>query len=124
MARLTKPLLVLVLVCAFCFGAIVRIAIAYDYHTTCVGHGFVHGASQTDGSFFGRIEAGCGSTERDCDLYTFGSFIGGALVGGTTATCNAWSRDYGTYTECGSTTHVNNPGVFSDHVHKASNWCG
>ncbi|MEA2223516.1 MAG: hypothetical protein QOH83_1892 [Solirubrobacteraceae bacterium] len=122
--RLTTPLLLLVLLCAFSFGAIVRIAFAVSYHTTCVGHGFVHGNSLTDGSFYGRVEPGCGSTLRTCNLYSSGSFIGGQVVTGSTATCTAWSRDFGDFTECASTTHVESSGVFSDHVHLASNWCG
>ncbi|HYH88683.1 MAG TPA: hypothetical protein VEX67_05590 [Solirubrobacteraceae bacterium] len=122
-SRRTIPLLVLALVCSFSFGAIVRIAAA-DYHVTCVGHGFVHGGSLSDGSFFGRVEPGCGSTLRNCHLYTWGSYIGGQTVTGSTATCNAWSWNFGNYTECASTTHVSNQGVFSNHVHKASNWCG
>jgi hypothetical protein len=113
----------MVLVCAFSFGAIVRVALA-DYHTSCVGHGFVHGGSQTDGSFFGRVEPGCGSTYRSCDLYTWGAWDGGQAVAGTAATCSAWSRDFGSFTECASTTHVYNQGVFSNHVHLADNWCG
>jgi hypothetical protein len=122
--RLTTPLLLLVLFCAFSFGALVHIAFAVSYHTTCVGHGFVHGNSLTDGSFYGRVEPGCGSTLRTCNLYSSGSFIGGQVVTGSTATCTAWSRDFGDFTECASTTHVESSGVFSDHVHLASNWCG
>lgn len=122
-SRLTKPLLVLALLSAFCFAAIVRVALA-DYHVACVGHGFVNGSSTSDGSFFGRIEAGCGSTLRRCELYTYGSFDGSQTVTGTTAQCNAWSWDFGNYTECASTTHVYNQGVFSNHVHKSNNWCG
>jgi hypothetical protein len=123
--RLTTPLVLLALVCSFSFGAIVRIAVADSYHTTCVGHGFVHGNYLDDGSFFGRVEPGCGSTLRTCDLYTWGSWDGGQTVAGTTATCTAWSIDFGSnFTECASTTHVESSGVFSDHVHKASNWCG
>lgn len=122
--RLTTPLLLLVLVCSFSFGAVVRVAFAVSYHTTCVGHGFVHGNSLTDGSFYGRVEPGCGSTLRTCDLYTSGTFIGGQTVTGTTATCTAWSRDFGSFTECASTTHVASAGVFADHVHLATNWCG
>lgn len=121
--RLTTPLLLLVLVCSFSFGAIVRVAFA-DYHTNCVGHGFVHGNSTSDGSFYGRVEAGCGSTLRTCKLYTWGSFDGDQTVTGTTATCTAWSIDFGSFTECGSTTHVASSGVFSEHIHKAANWCG
>jgi hypothetical protein len=122
--RLTMPLLLLVLVCSFSFGALVRVAFAEHYHTNCVGHGFVHGDSLTDGSFYGRVEPGCGSRLRTCDLYTSGSFIGGQIVTGTTATCSAWSRSYGSFTECASTTHVASSGVFAEHVHLASNWCG
>jgi hypothetical protein len=121
--RPTIPLILLALACSFSFGAIVRVAVA-DYHTTCVGHGFVHGDSLTDGSFFGRVEPGCSSTLRNCYLYTYGSYIGGQTVTGSTATCNAWSRNFGDYTECASTTHVDSAGVFSSHVHKAANWCG
>jgi hypothetical protein len=120
--RLTPSLLALALVCAFSFGAIVKIAFADDYHVTCVGHGYVHGASQTDGSFFARVESGCGSNWRSCDIYVWGNHIGGLTVGD--AMCSAWSRDYGDYTECASTAHVEFNGQFSEHVHKASNWCG
>jgi len=123
--RLTTPLLLLVLVCCFSFGAVVRAALAADnFHTTCVPHGFVHGNSFSDGSFFARVDPGCGSTLRRCDLYTWGSFVGGQTVTGSSATCNAWSSDFGTFTECASTAHLANSGVFSDHVHKAANWCG
>ncbi|MEA2190553.1 MAG: hypothetical protein QOI73_674 [Solirubrobacteraceae bacterium] len=120
--RLTPILLTLTLTCAFCFGAIVKLAFADDYHVTCVGHGFVHGASQTDGSFFSRVESGCGAASRKCDIYVSGVFVGGYWVGN--ATCNAWSRDFGNYTECHATAHVQLVGAFADHVHKASNWCG
>ena len=120
--RLTPTLLALTLACAFCFGAIVTLAVADDYHTTCVPHGYVHGASQNDGSFFGRIDSGCGSGSRSCNLYVWGTFVGGYSVGNST--CNAWSRDFGSYTECASTTHTTFSGVFNEHVHKASNWCG
>jgi hypothetical protein len=113
----------LALLCAFSFGAIVRVALADSYHTTCVGHGFVAGGSQTDGSFFSRIETGCGSTTRQCAIYSGGSYIGSQVATGGSM-CNAWSRDFGNYTECASSAHVDNPGVFSDHVHTAPNWCG
>jgi hypothetical protein len=122
--RLTGPLLLLVFLCAFSFGAIARVALADHYHVTCVAHGFEHGNSLTDGSFYARVDAGCGSTLRTCDLYTSGSFIGGQTVNGTTATCSAWSIDFGHFTECASTAHVYSAGVFSEHVHKAHNWCG
>jgi hypothetical protein len=119
---LTPGLLVLVLACSFSFGAIVRLAFADDYHINCVGHGFVHGASQTDGSFFARVEAGCSSGARSCDIYVSGHYMGGLTVGN--ATCNAWSRQYGDYTECHATAHLTFAPYFGEHVHKASNWCG
>lgn len=121
--RLTAPLLLLVLLCAFSFGALARVAFADHYHTTCVLHGFIHGNSLTDGSFYARADPGCGSTLRTCDLYTSGSFIGGQTVTGTTATCSAWSIEFGHFTECASTAHVESVGVFSRHHHKPTNWC-
>jgi hypothetical protein len=117
-------LVLLALLCAFSFGAIVRVALADSYHTTCVGHGFQAGGSTTDGSFFGRVDNGCSSTYRSCALYTYGSWIGSQAVADSGSTCSAWSRDYGNYTECASSTHVYDQGVFSDHTHFASNWCG
>lgn len=121
---MARGLVLLTLLGAFSFGAIVTIAAAEHWHTNCVSHGFVHGSSTTDGSFFARVDPGCGSTLRTCDLYTWGSFIGGQAVSGTTATCSAWSEYYGSYTECASTAHVYSRGVFNEHIHKAHNWCG
>ena len=120
--RLTPALLWMALLSAFSFGAIVQLAFADDYHVTCVGHGFVHGASQTDGSFFSRVESGCGSGSRQCDIYVSGSYVGGLSVGGTM--CSAWSRDYGNYAECHATAHTRFVPYFNEHVHKASNCCG
>jgi hypothetical protein len=120
--RFTRMLLALTLACSFSFGAIVTLALADDYHTTCVGHGFMHGTSETDGSFYSRVESGCGGGARSCDLYVSGSFIGGLTVLGTT--CTAWSRNYGDYTECHGTSHTTFSPNFGEHVHKASNWCG
>lgn len=122
-ARRRTPLIVLALICSFSFGAIARVAVADHYHTNCVGHGFVHGNYLTDGSFYGRVEPGCGSSLRNCHLYTWGSYIGGQTVTGTTAMCNAWSWSFGSFTECASTAHVDSRYVFSGHVHKAHNWC-
>jgi hypothetical protein len=115
---------VLIVACAFSFGAIVQIARADHYHVNCVGHGFVHGGNTTDGLFYAQAEAGCGSTSRSCYLYTNGSLDGGVTVAGTTTTCTAQSTSYGAYSECHSTAHVESAGVFANHVHKAHNWCG
>jgi hypothetical protein len=114
----------MILFSAFSFGAITKVAVGEHWHSNCVAHGFVHGDSTTDGSFFSRVEAGCGSTSRRCEIYNWGSFVGSISVGGTTTTCNAWSRNYGDYTECASTAHVYSSGVFNEHIHKAHNWCG
>ena len=115
--------LIAILLSGFIWGAVVRVALADHYHVNCVGHGFVHGDSTSDGSFFARVEQGCGSTLRECDLYTNGNFIGGQVVAAQ-GTCNAWSRNYGSYSECASTAHVYAQSLFSDHVHKAHNYCG
>ena len=114
--------LVLILCTGFLWGAAVKVALADHYHVNCVGHGFVHGESTTDGSFFARVETGCGSTWRECKLYTYGSFVGGMTTTGS-ATCNLWSRNFGNFTECASTAHVQAAGVFGSHVHKAHNYC-
>jgi hypothetical protein len=122
---LPRGVLLLAVLCAFSFGAVVRIALADNYHTACVGHGFASGSSPTDGSFFSRVETGCSSTYRECALYTSGSYIGSQVTPDSTTLCNAWSRDYGNYTECASSAHVSDPGVFSAHTHNAApGWCG
>lgn len=114
----------LCVVCAFALGYVAQVAWADHWHTNCVTHGFVHGASNGDGSFFARVDPGCGSTGRTCSLYSSGGYVGGETVAGTTTTCNAWSRNFGNFTECASTAHVQASGIFSSHVHKAHNWCG
>jgi hypothetical protein len=117
-------LVLLALLCAASFGAIVTVARAVSYHTTCVGHGFYEGGSQTDGSFFSRVEAGCSSTYRDCEVWISSAGAGSQQAYGTTAICSAWSRDYGDYTECLGNARVYDQDVFSYHQHNAPNWCG
>lgn len=106
------------------YGSVVTLAEGVSYHTTCVGHGFVEGASQTDGSFFSRVEAGCSSTYRDCELWYSSTAIGSQQAYGTTGTCSAYSRDFGDFTECHGNARVYDQGVFSYHEHDAPNWCG
>jgi hypothetical protein len=120
--RLPFGLVVLALVCAFSFGAIIKVATASSYHVTCVAHGFVEGGSQTDGSYFARVDSGCGSTWRTCAIYSYNSYRG-AQIAYNSGVCNAWSRDFGDYTECAGSADVYDPGVFSDHFHYAPNWC-
>lgn len=119
---ISPRLLVVVLCTGLLWGAAVKIAMAEHYHVACIAHGFVHGESTTDGSFFARVESGCGAGVRECRLYTYGSHVGSQTVSGTT-TCNVWSRTFGSYTECASTAHTSAAGVFSSHVHKAHNYC-
>ena len=79
-------LVLLALFCAASFGAIVTVARATSYHTTCVGHGFVEGGSQTDGSFFSRIEAGCSATYRNCELWISSAGLAGQQLYSNTGT--------------------------------------
>jgi hypothetical protein len=119
---ISRGIVLLALLCAFSFGAIVKVALADSYHVTCVAHGFVEGGSQTDGSFFGRVDNGCGSSYRSCSIYSFNTFRGGQTAYGA-AICNTWSRDFGDYTECAGSVAVYDQGVFSAHAHYAPNWC-
>jgi hypothetical protein len=116
--------LLLALLCAASFGAIVRVAVAGDnFHApTCgIGHGFVSGSSATDGSFFSRMEPGCNSTERYCGVLAFGGEVGYVTTYGTTGTCNAWSRTWGNFDECTSGARVASyPGIISMHDHNSS----
>jgi hypothetical protein len=123
-ATISPRFVLIVLLAGFIWGAAVKVALADHYHVACVGHGFVHGDFTTDGSFFSRVEAGCGSTFRQCEIYSNGSFKGSTSVSNSSSTCNLWSRSLGSYTECASTAHTYSAGVFSNHVHKAHNWCG
>jgi hypothetical protein len=100
-------------------------AIGNHYHTSCVGNGFVHGASSTDGSFHARVESdggpgGCGDGQRTCNLYTSGVFRGGDTAFDP-GTCNFF---VGSGSECASEAHVDFDGVWSSHAHLAHNWCG
>ena len=122
--RLHGVLLLLVLLCAFSFGAIVKASLALDYHTTCVGHGFVSGSDPNDGSFFSRIDAGCGSTYRQCKIYNYGTYIGAESISNDYTVCNNWSRNFGNYTECGSYAKLYFPAAFSEHNHTPNNYCG
>jgi hypothetical protein len=114
---------VVVLLGAFAFGAMVRVARADNTHVTCVLHGFVSGGSPTDGSYFARISPGCSSSYRQCAIYSYGVPRGYDTIYDTTSTCSAWSQAFGNYTECAGAAWVSNPGVFSDHSHGAPNPC-
>jgi hypothetical protein len=123
--RFSVGVVVLALFVAFSFGAIARYATADNYHVTCVGHGFVSGSSQSDGSFFARVEHGCSSTSRTCAVYTYGSFQGSQSQYDLWSDCSAWSRDFNpSLIECASAAHLSDPVAFSDHAHAAPGWCG
>jgi hypothetical protein len=113
-------LMAIAFVIALSTGLLTRAAVADHYHTNCVGHGFVHGTSTSDGSFHSRVEPGCGNGLKTCTLYTSGSYRGGE---GTydPSSCSFW---VGSGSECASEAHVDYDGVFSSHVHYAHNWCG
>jgi hypothetical protein len=117
-------IVLLAVLTAFSLGAFVKVAFAVSYHTTCVGNGFVSGSNQNDGSFFSRVETGCGSTYRHCAIYSGGVYVGEEDTPDSTTTCNAWSEAFGSYTECASSAHVSDTGVFVEHTHTAPNWCG
>jgi hypothetical protein len=110
------------LLAAFAFLARPAPSPAVEYHTNCVGHGWVAGASPSDGSAFSRIETGCGSTARECKLYNWGVYLGSQTT--TTTTCNAWLMTYGNYTECASYAKVNFPAQWSEHNHTPDGYCG
>jgi hypothetical protein len=81
--RLPAMILALLFVCTSSFGAISTFAWGSHYPTDCVAHGFVHGDHTTDGLFLrARLRWLRGTTKR-CNLFTYGSFIGGYTVGGT-----------------------------------------
>jgi hypothetical protein len=105
---------------AFSAAVVVNGASGAHYHVECVGNGFVHGTSTTDGSFHSRVEASCGSGLKVCALYTSGTYRGYASTYDPN-TCNFW---VGSGTECASEAHVDFNGVFVSHVHYAHNWCG
>lgn len=94
---------------------------AVEYHTTCVGHGWVAGSSPSDGSAFSRIETGCGTTTRTCDLYNWGTFKGGMST--STTLCNVWLPDYCACTECASYAKLTFPAAFSQHNHTPDGYC-
>ncbi len=101
----------------------VHIARADNTHVTCVLHGFVSGGSQTDGSFFARVYPGCGSSYRQCSIYSYSTLRGYDTIYDTTSTCSSWSLSFGNYTECAGAAGTDDPGVFSSHSHAAPNQC-
>lgn len=93
------------------------------YHCAVTCHGFVHGSSTTDNSWFARVEAGGSTTMRHCEawLSQFGpapELIGTATVYGATGTCNYWvngpdeQAGYGEYY-----AESNGTPVMTQHAH-------
>lgn len=122
-SRVRVAVVALALAGSFAFAATSRTAAGDHYHTNCVGHGFVHGGDTTDRSFFSRVETGCSSSYRRCDIYSNFTWRGSEITPDTGTTCNAWSQNFGSFVECDSYAKVYNQGVFSEHNHLAHNWC-
>ena len=121
---LSRGVLLLALLCAASFGAIVRVAVGYDdAHVACVEHGFYGGGSSTDNSFYARIYDGCSTAYKRCAVMSFGVERGYVEVsnGGL---CNAASVTWGSYTECAGAAKVYAPAAFSQHNHSYSPYCG
>jgi hypothetical protein len=119
---MSRGVLLLALLCAVSFGAIVRVALAADnQHVTCVEHGFYGGADSNDNSFFARVYQGCSATHRTCGLYTAtGGKIGVTDNYNATGTCNSWSKDFtDTANECSAVAWLSDDGVFSWHPHSS-----
>jgi hypothetical protein len=108
---------------AFALGATVRVAQADNSHVTCVLHGLFNGTYGNDSSYFGRVYPGCSSTARGCGIYSYGVLRGWQTVNDSTTTCNAWSQNWGTYTECQGAAGTTNPGIFSEHSHASTEPC-
>lgn len=102
-----RGVVLLVLLAATAFSAIISAAVAGHWHNYACGgscsiyHGFVHGSSTTDGSYFARINDHAPDRYAywsDCWVYgnyTIVSFDEGA----TGAGCNAWTGSVGFYNE-------------------------
>jgi hypothetical protein len=121
---MSRGVLLLALLSAVCFGAIVRVALAGDnYHVACVEHGFYSGGNNSDNSFFSRVYAGCGSSDRYCGIMDRSTEVGADEVLTSTGTCNSWSEDFGNFTECTAGANVSDPGVFALHQHLSAGGC-
>src|SRR4051794_15467633 len=112
---LPRGILLLAVLCAVSFGAIVRVALAGDnHHVSCVDHGFYSGASNNDSSFYARIAAGCSSSNRYCGVLDNGSQFGHEQVYDTTSICNAWSRSFSSIVnECTAGAHLIDAAAFA-----------
>ncbi|MCD6726985.1 MAG: hypothetical protein LT070_07065 [Solirubrobacteraceae bacterium] len=130
-SRLPRSLILICLIASFSFGAIVATAFATHYHSTNgIDHGFVHGSSNTDGSFFSRVSSG--TAPRSCQLDTVNHPEGyrTITIGDFTTTCNLWSRDiWESATECRyrADTYAGWSTLsagFDWHVHRPVNYCG
>jgi hypothetical protein len=121
---LSRGVLLLALLCAASFGAIVRVAVGYDdAHVTCVEHGFYGGSATNDGSFFSRVNDGCSTPARRCAITSYGVERGYVEISGP-GLCSAWSQTWGSYTECAGGARVSDVPAFSEHTHAYSPYCG
>ena len=56
--------------------------------------------------------------------FLWGALVKVALAEHYHVNCVGHGFVHGEATTCASTAHVYSAGLFSDHVHKAHNWCG
>ena len=114
---------VAIMIAAFMIGVSVKVAVANHYHSTNgMNHGLVFGSSTTDGAWHSRVEAGGGSTFRSCDAHEDilgGRYLGGASVGGTTATCNYFVGSDRAVREIDGVAVVR-ANTMSEHAHRAA----
>jgi hypothetical protein len=115
-------------VVALCFSALVTAAVAHQHYNPeglPLGHGFVHGSSNTDGSFHSRVESG--AAPRYCEIdtlnhpapYLFES------IGDFTTTCNVWSGErWQSATECIYRSETDPAQYDVKHHHRPVNYCG
>jgi hypothetical protein len=95
---------------------------AAHYHTTCVGHGFVHGSSTTDNAMHSRIEAGCGNWSlKRCRFYHTeqGGFSSGYsdVPVNVAQTCDHFIPSTAGYGEQSAQAHVLFDTAFTNHAH-------
>lgn len=130
-ARLTRGTVLLTLLTSFMIGAFVKVALGNHYHSTNgISHGFVHGSSMTDGSFFARVESG--TAPRSCQIDSISNPGGYRTLtyGDYTTTCNLWSLSiWQSATEClyRADNYAGSSSLslgFGWHVNRPDNYCG
>lgn len=129
--RFTRGTVLLTLLTSFMLGGIVTVAVANHYHSTNgIGHGFVHGSSMTDGSFFARVDGGTAPRKCQIDTLTHPQGYKTLTYGDFTTTCNLWSLSiFSSATEClyRADDYAGSSSMslgFAWHVNRPDNYCG